>query len=176
MSQRYSKPPAGRAPPPSLAAGLRGHAARRHRAAVPERYFDHHEAGLYVDVVTGEPLFSSRDKYDSGPAGPASPPRRAGRVTEHLDRTHERLRTEVRSAAGGSHLGHVFDDGGAARGRYCINSRGRCASSRLRASRPRATGTTSTPSAASDGPERGSQLPPVTPPRPGGAEARSAPA
>ncbi len=87
-------------------------------------FFDHHEAGLFVDVVTGEPLFSSRDKYDSGTGWPSfARPVEDGRVTEQADRSHGMERVEVRSRAGGSHLGHVFEDGPAPLGkRYCINS------------------------------------------------------
>lgn len=87
-------------------------------------FFDHHEAGLFVDIVTGEPLFSSRDKYDSGTGWPSfARPVEDGRVTEQADRSHGMERVEVRSRAGGSHLGHVFEDGPAPLGkRYCINS------------------------------------------------------
>ncbi|MBE7449329.1 MAG: bifunctional methionine sulfoxide reductase B/A protein [Kofleriaceae bacterium] len=87
-------------------------------------YWDHHADGLYVDVVTGEPLFSSRDKFDSGTGWPSfTRPVEAGRVVEHVDDRHGMVRTEVRSRAGDSHLGHVFDDGPPPAGRrYCINS------------------------------------------------------
>jgi peptide methionine sulfoxide reductase msrA/msrB len=87
-------------------------------------FWDHHEAGIYVDIVTGEPLFSSTDKFDSGTGWPSFV--RAieeGRVTSKEDRTHGMVRTEARSAAGDSHLGHIFDDGPPPTGqRYCINS------------------------------------------------------
>ena len=87
-------------------------------------FWDNHQAGLYVDVATGEPLFSSTDKFDSGTGWPSfTRPVEKGRVVEDDDRTHGMVRTEVRSVAGGSHLGHVFDDGPAPTGlRYCINS------------------------------------------------------
>ncbi len=87
-------------------------------------FWDNHQAGLYVDVVTGEPLFSSTDKFDSGTGWPSfTRPVEKGRVVEEDDRTHGMIRTEVRSVAGASHLGHVFDDGPAPTGlRYCINS------------------------------------------------------
>jgi peptide methionine sulfoxide reductase msrA/msrB len=88
------------------------------------RYWNHHEPGLYVDVVTGEPLFSSRDKFDSGTGWPSfTRPIDPSRIVERADRTHGMVRTEVRSKAGDSHLGHVFEDGPAPTGRrYCINS------------------------------------------------------
>ena len=79
---------------------------------------------LYVDVTTGEPLFTSLDKFDSGCGWPSfTRPVEGAGVVSLEDRTHGMLRTEVRSASGGSHLGHVFDDGPAPTGlRYCINS------------------------------------------------------
>ena len=87
-------------------------------------FWDNHKEGLYVDVVTGEPLFSSTDKFDSGTGWPSfTRPVEANRVLERSDRTHGMVRTEVRSQAGNSHLGHVFDDGpGPTHLRYCINS------------------------------------------------------
>lgn len=88
-------------------------------------YWDHHEDGIYVDVVSGEPLFSSRDKFDSGTGWPSfTRPIEADAVTTHTDRALWMSRTEVRSAAADSHLGHVFDDGPRAQGglRYCMNS------------------------------------------------------
>lgn len=88
-------------------------------------YHDNHEAGLYVDVVTGEPLFSSADKFDSGCGWPSfTKPIDPAVVTEHEDMSYGMVRTEVRSRVGGSHLGHVFNDGPVDRGglRYCIDS------------------------------------------------------
>jgi peptide methionine sulfoxide reductase msrA/msrB len=87
-------------------------------------YFDHHEAGLYVDVVTGEPLFSSRDKFESGTGWPSfTRPVSAERVTTRRDGAFGMERVEVRSSVGDSHLGHVFDDGPPPTNkRYCINS------------------------------------------------------
>ena len=83
------------------------------------------EPGIYVDVVSGEPLFASSDKYESGCGWPSfTKPIEPANVKELSDRTHGMLRTEVRSRHGDSHLGHVFEDGPADRGglRYCINS------------------------------------------------------
>jgi len=87
-------------------------------------YWDNHRAGIYVDVVSGEPLFSSLDKYDSGTGWPSfTRPIDPGAVTTRTDHTLLMSRTEVRSASAGSHLGHVFDDGPAPTGlRYCMNS------------------------------------------------------
>ena len=87
-------------------------------------YWDNHQAGIYVDVVTGEPLFSSLDKFDSGTGWPSfTRPIDPAHVTEHTDRKLFMSRTEVRSKQGDSHLGHVFDDGPAPTGqRFCINS------------------------------------------------------
>ncbi len=87
-------------------------------------YWDEHRAGIYVDVVTGEPLFSSLDKYDSGTGWPSfSKPLATGNITEKNDFSLFSRRTEVRSKAGDSHLGHVFDDGPKPTGlRYCMNS------------------------------------------------------
>jgi peptide methionine sulfoxide reductase msrA/msrB len=87
-------------------------------------YWDQHAAGLYVDVVTGEPLFSSTDKFDSGTGWPSfTRPVEPARVVENKDDSLGMARVEVRSKIGGSHLGHLFDDGPAPTGRrYCINS------------------------------------------------------
>ncbi len=87
-------------------------------------YWNNHGAGLYVDVVTGEPLFSSTDKFESGTGWPSfTRPVEPGRVVDKVDRTMGIERTEVRSKAGSSHLGHVFDDGPQPTGlRYCIDS------------------------------------------------------
>jgi methionine-R-sulfoxide reductase len=87
--------------------------------------YDHHfEPGLYVDIVSGEPLFSSLDKFDSGCGWPAfSKPVAGTEIEEVRDNTHGMVRTEVRSKLADSHLGHVFDDGPGPTGlRYCINS------------------------------------------------------
>ncbi len=87
-------------------------------------YWDNHQDGIYVDVVSGEPLFSSLDKYDSRTGWPSfTRPLETSNVQEKTDRTLFMERTEVRSAHGNSHLGHVFPDGPRPTGlRYCINS------------------------------------------------------
>jgi len=87
-------------------------------------FWDNHEEGLYVDVASGEPLFSSRDKFDSGTGWPSfTRPVHDERVVERPDNTLGRARVEVRSRDGNSHLGHVFEDGPEPAGlRYCINS------------------------------------------------------
>ncbi len=87
-------------------------------------YWDNHEAGIYVDVVSGEPLFSSLDKYDSGTGWPSfTRPLEPENVATRQDRKLFMARNEVRSAQADSHLGHVFDDGPAPTGqRYCMNS------------------------------------------------------
>ena len=87
-------------------------------------YWDNKEAGIYVDVVSGEVLFSSKDKYDSGTGWPSfSRPLEESNIVTRSDRSLLMPRTEVRSREGDSHLGHVFDDGPAPSGlRYCMNS------------------------------------------------------
>jgi methionine-R-sulfoxide reductase len=92
--------------------------------AFANRYHDHHEDGLYVDIVSGEPLFSSRDKFDSGTGWPSfTRPLVPENIVEHVDRAYGMVRTEVRSKHADSHLGHVFDDGPEPTGlRYCMNS------------------------------------------------------
>jgi peptide-methionine (R)-S-oxide reductase len=88
-------------------------------------YWDNHEPGIYVDVVSGEPLFASTDKFESGSGWPSfTRPITAANVIEKRDFSHLMMRTEVRSTHGDSHLGHVFNDGPKAEGglRYCINS------------------------------------------------------
>ncbi len=87
-------------------------------------YWDHKHAGIYVDVVSGEPLFSSLDKYDSRTGWPSfTRPLEPGNVVEREDQSLFTSRTEVRSRHGDSHLGHVFDDGPKPSGlRYCMNS------------------------------------------------------
>lgn len=87
-------------------------------------YWDNKREGIYVDVVSGEPLFSSRDKFDSGTGWPSFfKPIDKSNIVEKADSSHGMVRTEVKSAKGGSHLGHLFDDGPQPTGlRYCINS------------------------------------------------------
>ena len=88
-------------------------------------YLHHHQPGIYVDVVSGEPLFASSDKFDSGCGWPSfSKPIKPANIIERRDLGHGMLRTELRSAHADSHLGHVFPDGPRERGglRYCINS------------------------------------------------------
>jgi peptide-methionine (R)-S-oxide reductase len=88
-------------------------------------YWDNKEPGIYVDVVSGEPLFASPDKYDSKSGWPSfTKPVESENVVEKHDATHGMVRTEVRSMHGESHLGHLFDDGPRDAGglRYCINS------------------------------------------------------
>jgi peptide-methionine (R)-S-oxide reductase len=93
--------------------------------AFANQYWDNKDAGLYVDVVSGEPLFASTKKFDSHCGWPSfTTPIEPANVIERGDFSHGMTRTEVRSAHGDSHLGHVFDDGPADEGglRYCINS------------------------------------------------------
>ncbi|MBV6649812.1 MAG: peptide-methionine (R)-S-oxide reductase MsrB [Hoeflea sp.] len=89
------------------------------------QYNDNKAVGIYVDIVSGEPLFASSDKFESGCGWPSfTKPIEPAHVTELRDSTHGMIRTEVRSKHGDSHLGHVFPDGPRDRGglRYCINS------------------------------------------------------
>ena len=88
-------------------------------------YLNNQQPGIYVDIVSGEPLFASADKYESGCGWPSfTKPIEPANISELKDTAHGMIRTEVRSAHGDSHLGHVFTDGPADRGglRYCINS------------------------------------------------------
>jgi methionine-R-sulfoxide reductase len=89
------------------------------------KYLYNKDAGIYVDIVSGEPLFSSLDKYDAGCGWPSfTKPLQKSAIMEHTDTSHFMVRVEVRSKEGDSHLGHVFDDGPRDKGglRYCINS------------------------------------------------------
>jgi len=93
--------------------------------AFKNTFWDHKQEGIYVDIVSGEPLFSSHDKFDSGCGWPSfTKPLESEYVQEKTDHTHGMHRTEVRSTHADSHLGHVFPDGPQASGglRYCINS------------------------------------------------------
>jgi peptide-methionine (R)-S-oxide reductase len=93
--------------------------------AFRNEYWDNHEAGIYVDVVSGQPLFSSTDKYDSGTGWPSfTKPLAADAVRTETDKSFGMIRTEALSTGAGSHLGHVFGDGPVAEGgqRYCMNS------------------------------------------------------
>jgi peptide-methionine (R)-S-oxide reductase len=100
----------------------------QHGATEPafnNEFWNHKEAGLYVDIVSGEPLFTSTKKFDSGCGWPSfTAPIVSDNVLERVDSSHGMVRTEVRSNHGDSHLGHVFDDGPPEEGglRYCINS------------------------------------------------------
>jgi peptide-methionine (R)-S-oxide reductase len=88
-------------------------------------YLDNEEPGIYVDIVSGEPLFASSDKFESGCGWPSfTKPIEPANINEVRDTSHGMIRTEVRSTHGDSHLGHVFSDGPEDRGglRYCINS------------------------------------------------------
>jgi peptide-methionine (R)-S-oxide reductase len=104
------------------------HAVTQDNATEPpfrNPFWDHKEEGLYVDIVSGEPLFTSLDKFESECGWPSfTKPVEQAHVTEHEDSSYGMRRTEVRSKHGDSHLGHVFPDGPRAAGglRYCINS------------------------------------------------------
>jgi len=123
VSDRYQKDP-------GIITGLtpRQYQVTQQAATEPafdNEYWDHTDAGIYVDVVSGEPLFASRQKFDSGCGWPSfTVPLEPSNVVEREDRSHGMVRTEVRSAHGYSHLGHVFADGPTEEGglRYCINS------------------------------------------------------
>jgi peptide-methionine (R)-S-oxide reductase len=93
--------------------------------AFDNEFWDKKEAGIYVDIVSGEPLFASTKKFDSGCGWPSfTVPLVPSNVVENTDQSHGMIRTEVRSSHGDSHLGHVFNDGPSEEGglRYCINS------------------------------------------------------
>lgn len=97
----------------------------RTEPAFRNEYWDHHEEGIYVDVVSGQPLFSSIDKFDSGTGWPSfTKPIVADAVVSKTDNSHGMTRIEARSSGADSHLGHIFSDGPANRGgvRYCMNS------------------------------------------------------
>lgn len=123
MTKTYSKTP-------EALARLTPEQLRVTQEAATERPFDNtyngnHEPGLYVDIVSGEPLFTSLDKFDSSCGWPSfSKPVASEHVVENRDDSHGMSRTEVRSRHGDSHLGHVFNDGPRSAGglRYCINS------------------------------------------------------
>lgn len=123
MSERYEKSPEALA-----RLTPRQYKVTQESATEPafdNEFWDKKDAGLYVDVVSGEPLFASTKKFDSGCGWPSfTAPVEPARVVEHRDRSHGMIRTEVRSRDGDSHLGHVFNDGPASEGglRYCINS------------------------------------------------------
>ena len=92
--------------------------------AFHNEYWNNHKEGIYVDVVSGEPLFSSTDKFDSGTGWPSfTRPLEPGNVIEKQDLSYGMARTEVKSLKAGSHLGHLFSDGpGPTKARFCINS------------------------------------------------------
>ena len=123
MSDRYRKDPEAIAK-----LGPREYAVTQEAATEPafdNEFWDKKEAGIYVDIVSGEPLFASLKKFDSGCGWPSfTIPLNPANVVEHQDSSHGMIRTEVRSAHGDSHLGHVFNDGPPQEGglRYCINS------------------------------------------------------
>ncbi len=123
MTQQYNKNPAA----VDALSPEQYHVTQKNGTERPftGEYWDNHEPGIYVDVVSGEPLFASVDKFDSGSGWPSfTKPISRENVLEKRDFSHLMLRTEVRSTHGDSHLGHVFKDGPRAEGglRYCINS------------------------------------------------------
>jgi peptide-methionine (R)-S-oxide reductase len=123
MSEKYRKDPASVAQLTPEQYQVTQEAATE--PAFANQHWDNHDAGLYVDVVSGEPLFASTSKYDSGCGWPSfTVPIDPANVVAKEDRSYGMVRTEVRSTHGDSHLGHVFDDGPAEDGglRYCINS------------------------------------------------------
>ncbi|MBN1275061.1 peptide-methionine (S)-S-oxide reductase MsrA [Candidatus Woesearchaeota archaeon] len=119
LEQTWKKDPEGRLTP------LQYKVTQRNGTEPPfnNEYWDNKEEGIYVDIVSGQPLFSSKDKYDSGTGWPSfTRPLDGAAVTEHEDTDNGTARTEVKSSEAGSHLGHVFDDGPDGNQRYCINS------------------------------------------------------
>ncbi len=121
-SKRYAKTPeALKALTPEQYAVTQNDATER---PFQNAFWNHKEPGLYVDVVSGEPLFASRDKFDSRSGWPSFiRPVDKDNIVERTDKSHGMVRTEVRSKHGDSHLGHVFPDGPPETGlRYCINS------------------------------------------------------
>jgi len=122
MSQYHKSPEAIAALTPEQFRVTQQNATERPGTGV---YLNNEEPGIYVDIVSGEPLFASSDKFESGCGWPSfTKPIVPAHVNELRDNGHGMVRTEVRSAHGDSHLGHVFPDGPADRGglRYCINS------------------------------------------------------
>lgn len=123
MSHQYSKNPAA----VDALSPEQYHVTQENGTELPftGEYCNNHEPGIYVDIVSGEPLFASVDKFDSGSGWPSfTQPIDAGSLVERRDRSHFMERVEVRSARADSHLGHVFPDGPTEAGglRYCINS------------------------------------------------------
>jgi peptide-methionine (R)-S-oxide reductase len=123
MTDRYRKDPVT-----VSQLNARQYAVTQESATEPafnNEFWDQKEAGIYVDIVSGEPLFASTKKFDSGCGWPSfTVPLEPANVVENVDKAHGMIRTEVRSTHGDSHLGHVFDDGPTEEGglRYCINS------------------------------------------------------
>jgi peptide-methionine (R)-S-oxide reductase len=128
VTQENVTPRYGKSPDAIGRLSKRQYAVTQESATEPafrNEFWDNHEEGIYVDIVSGEPLFSSTDKYDSGSGWPSfTKPIDAAEIVANTDRTYGMVRTEVRSGHGDSHLGHLFDDGPVADGgmRYCINS------------------------------------------------------